>query len=137
MHVDPTMGDFEEDTSTAMEEDSITQDAMLEAMEIADPPAAIAAYSVTVQAPAEDSGAVKRKETAFHRLAPLYLKNNKTEELMQLVYLVRPFIGQVSKAKGSKLFRSVLDAFLLLTDYTAEKVSIGRQPGVCNLLSIR
>lgn len=70
----------------------------------------------------QDLASLKRKEVAINRLGFLYAKNNRVGDLKNLVQIVRPIMDQVSKAKGGKMFRTVLDQFLSLKGVKQEQV---------------
>lgn len=113
--------DVPEQEAPEMEVDELSEAARLQAMEVADPQAAMAAYAASIASPTAPEA---DKVAAFQRVAPLYAKHGKVAELKALVTQVQPFLEVVSKAKGGKLFRIVIDAFLALDGHTAEKVAV-------------
>lgn len=60
--------------------------------------------------------------------------------LRELIKQVRPFLGDVSKAKGGKLFKELIDRFVELTSATAEEVRVCayfyETHGICQSLSL-
>ena len=116
--------DVAETPDDLMEQDDITEAARLQALETVDPVAAMATYAATVAAPAETPDAEQAKVTAYQRVAALYAKHGRVPELKGLVQSVQPFLTKVSKAKGGKLFRSIIDAFLSLQGHIEDKVTL-------------
>ena len=64
------------------------------------------------------------KETAVMRLSTIMLGRGATTELTALVEATKDFVNQVSKSKGGKVFRHVLDAFLALDEEASKKVAV-------------
>lgn len=81
---------------------------------------------LALQAVAEgDKAGLKRKETAIVKLSQLCGKLNDAARLRQLISDVRPFLAAVSKAKGGKLFKELIDRFVELTSASADEVRRG------------
>jgi len=110
--------DTSDDTSSA-------EIAAIVASAEADAAGAISQLKGIVDASKEDmSGSeLKRKELAINRLATLYNKGAKIDELRALIMAIRPFMNQISKAKGGKLFRHLLDMFLSIKEHLPLQVS--------------
>ncbi|XP_077298505.1 regulatory particle non-ATPase 6 [Arctopsyche grandis] len=56
--------------------------------------------------------AVREQEARILRLAERLRAENNAEELAQLIRSVRPFLGDISKAKAAKIVRHLVDCFL-------------------------
>lgn len=60
--------------------------------------------------PNEDD--IREKEVQILEIGEQYKKQGKAKELAELIKGVRPFLGQISKAKAAKLVKSLIDMFL-------------------------
>eukprot|EP00055_Hartaetosiga_balthica_P003160 m.6712 g.6712 ORF g.6712 m.6712 type:complete len:414 (+) comp2641_c0_seq1:48-1289(+) len=69
----------------------------------------------------KDLDAVKRKEKAIMTLCEEHYKIGNVEGLRELIHSVKPFLSVVSKAKGGKLFKHLIDRFVDLEKATAEE----------------
>ena len=58
------------------------------------------------------SQAVKRNEDKILEIGKLFQQRGDAESLGQLVKMVRPYLGSLSKAKAAKLVRQLVDLFL-------------------------
>lgn len=67
---------------------------------------------------------VKVLETAINQLAILYASEKKAEELNALLKTVRPLLTRVSKAKGGKLVRHIIDQFLKIDGNVDDEVAL-------------
>ena len=56
--------------------------------------------------------AVKRNEDKILEIGKLFQQRGDAESLGQLVKMVRPYLGTLSKAKAAKLVRQLVDLFL-------------------------
>eukprot|EP00730_Choanoeca_flexa_P017010 TRINITY_DN8135_c0_g1_i1.p1 TRINITY_DN8135_c0_g1~~TRINITY_DN8135_c0_g1_i1.p1 ORF type:complete len:434 (+),score=140.04 TRINITY_DN8135_c0_g1_i1:155-1456(+) len=82
---------------------------------------------VKTQTDASDKPAIKAKEKAIMELSQLYSKHDRVAQMRQLIDDVRPFLESVSKAKGGKVFKNLIDRFVELESATPEeKVSMCR-----------
>mmetsp|Transcript_28291 Transcript_28291/g.74222 ORF Transcript_28291/g.74222 Transcript_28291/m.74222 type:complete len:461 (-) Transcript_28291:45-1427(-) len=109
---------------TTMEQDFDAYDKLAET----DIDGAISSYEKEVTAGGADgagaAAGVKRKEAAFVRAAKLFNKHKCTNAMKDLITAVRPFLSEISKAKGGKLFRVLLDNFLEIDNATVEQVAV-------------
>lgn len=72
-----------------------------------------------------DKQAVKAKETAISNLCELLFKAGDANGLRRLIDAIKPFLNVVSKAKGGKLFKQLIDRFVDLNNASPdEKVGI-------------
>jgi 26S proteasome regulatory subunit N6 len=55
---------------------------------------------------------IREKEVQILEIGEQYKKQGKAKELAELIKGVRPFLGQISKAKAAKLVKSLIDMFL-------------------------
>jgi hypothetical protein len=55
-------------------------------------------------------------------LSQLYSKHDKVPEMRRLIDDIRPFLEMVSKAKGGKVFKNLIDRFVELKSATADEV---------------
>ncbi|EGD79937.1 26S proteasome non-ATPase regulatory subunit 11 [Salpingoeca rosetta] len=80
---------------------------------------------VTEDIDVKDKKAVKAKETAISNLCEQLYKAADADGLRRLIDAIKPFLNVVSKAKGGKLFKQIIDRFVDLTNATAdEKVAM-------------
>jgi len=86
--------------------------------------AAAAALQAIIDAPAEGAQQIKRTELAIVEVSRIYSENGRTEDLKKLITSIRPFMTNISKAKGGKLFRLVLDRFLAIGDAQLVQVAV-------------
>ena len=82
-----------------------------------------------VRAPAVADGAVEgpalgQKEVAFTRLATIMAERGDSAGLAALIEAVKGLVAVVSKSKGGKLFRHVIDRFLSLDQPASVKVDV-------------
>ena len=80
------------------------------------------ALAVSIDVEATDKPAIKAKEKAIKELSQLYFKHDKVAEMRRLIDDIRPFLEMVSKAKGGKVFKNLIDRFVELKSATAEEV---------------
>eukprot|EP00041_Stephanoeca_diplocostata_P006965 m.96335 g.96335 ORF g.96335 m.96335 type:complete len:458 (+) comp16649_c0_seq1:90-1463(+) len=85
---------------------------------------AIAQYKAVVSEENTDTTKVRRKEIAFTRAAVLLKNESRTQDMKEFIGLVRPFMADISKAKGAKLFRSMLEHFLDIDNAVHEQVAV-------------
>ncbi len=55
---------------------------------------------------------IREKEVQIMEIGEQYKKQGKAKELAELIKGIRPFLGQISKAKAAKLVKSLIDMFL-------------------------
>eukprot|EP00045_Choanoeca_perplexa_P005240 m.44431 g.44431 ORF g.44431 m.44431 type:complete len:434 (+) comp13012_c0_seq2:220-1521(+) len=111
------------------EEIALEKDAKHEAKVVVNPAAAMSELEAQVKADvaATDKPAIKAKEKAIMELSQLYSKHDKVAEMRQLIDDIRPFLEMVSKAKGGKVFKNLIDRFVELKSATPdEKVNMCR-----------
>jgi hypothetical protein len=111
-----------DDAAAEVPDTLLEEEARLAALETKDAAAAVSAY-VAILA---DVNNPPRAEAAHHRLAVLYARLGRVADLQDLVARVQAFLPVLSKAKGSKLFRAVLDAYLGVPGHTEAKVALLR-----------
>ena len=96
-----------------------------QAKAVLNPEEAVVEYGKLVQTQTtDDEEAIKLKETAIVDLANLLVRLKKSTDMAQLIRVVRPFLGQVSKAKAAKLVRQLVDMFLDMEASTGIEVSL-------------
>eukprot|EP00040_Diaphanoeca_grandis_P022714 m.122604 g.122604 ORF g.122604 m.122604 type:complete len:457 (+) comp28934_c0_seq1:220-1590(+) len=88
--------------------------------------AAMAKYTALVAEPLDptDEASVRRKEMGFTRAATLYGQHHKCDDLKALIELAKPFMLNISKAKGGKLFRVLLEKYLETDAATESQVTM-------------
>eukprot|EP00056_Hartaetosiga_gracilis_P011936 m.185716 g.185716 ORF g.185716 m.185716 type:complete len:415 (+) comp13605_c6_seq1:111-1355(+) len=68
-----------------------------------------------------DLDAVKKKEKAITTLCEQHYKAGNVEGIRDLIHSIRPFLSVVSKAKGGKLFKQLIDRFVDMENATPEE----------------
>ncbi|KAF7233562.1 26S proteasome non-ATPase regulatory subunit 11 [Paragonimus skrjabini miyazakii] len=74
-----------------------------------------------------DENAVKAKEQAILELGNMLAKKSDAKALADLIVLTRPFLKQISKAKASRLVRTLVDLFLDLEAGTGHEIDLCRE----------
>lgn len=72
----------------------------------------------------ENEEAIRNKELEIMELGEKYKKENRPQELAQLIRDVRPFLTMISKAKAAKLVRALVDLFLDMEASTGNEVQL-------------
>ena len=72
----------------------------------------------------DNEEAIRNKEQEIMELGEKYKKENKPQELAQLIRDVRPFLTMISKAKAAKLVRGLVDLFLDMEASTGTEVQL-------------
>ncbi|EDQ84550.1 uncharacterized protein MONBRDRAFT_12666 [Monosiga brevicollis MX1] len=108
-------------------EDELEHQAHHEAQTLVDPEGAMQALRDAIAQPLDRSvsGAIKKRDKDITELSQLYSKYDKAAEMRQLIDDVRPFLEVISKAKGGKVFKNLIDRFVELKSATPdEKVNM-------------
>ena len=69
----------------------------------------LSALEASIACPDTDVSALAAKEHAVQRLGELYAELKLADKLVALVGQLRPFFGQVAKAKTAKIVRTLID----------------------------
>ncbi|CAG9136501.1 unnamed protein product [Plutella xylostella] len=81
----------------------------------------------TGEVPEDDEENIRAKEQGILNLGEKYKKEGKAQELAELIKATRPFLSLISKAKGAKLVRSLVDFFLDLEAGTGIEVQLCKE----------
>jgi len=76
----------------------------------------MAALEKIIADPLADADALATKEQAVTRVGDLYAEHKLADKLIALVVALRPFFGQVAKAKTAKIVRTLIDQLAKIPD---------------------
>jgi 26S proteasome regulatory subunit N6 len=86
---------------------------------------AAAKYNTLATAPMEDGErGMKKVEVVYTRAATLFAKLGKADDLKALIELAKPLMSDMSKAKGGKLFRVLIEKYLEVEPEVENSVSM-------------
>ncbi|CAM0904506.1 unnamed protein product [Alopecurus aequalis] len=106
-----------------------TTESIAKAQEAKDASESISILYRVIQDPSSSADALRTKEIAITNLTNYLTKENRAEELRNLLTQLRPFFSLIPKAKTAKIVRGVIDAVAKIPGTSNLQISLCKEMG--------
>ncbi|CAD6260768.1 unnamed protein product [Miscanthus lutarioriparius] len=104
-----------------------TTESLAKAQEAKDATESIAILYRVIQDPSSSADALRTKEVAITNLTNYLTKENRAEELRNLLTQLRPFFAVIPKAKTAKIVRGIIDAVAKIPGTSDLQISLCKE----------